>query len=624
MKYPLIVIQMLGGLALFLYGMRLMSSSLKESSSGKLKAMMEKVTGNPFKAFLLGLGVTAVIQSSTATIVITSGLVAGGIITLNQSLGIIIGANVGTTVTGQIVRLMDLNSDSESWLTFLKPSTLAPIALVAGILLLMFIRVKRSDAIGNVAMGFGILFTGLMNMSNSVSVLTETGIIDKLFGSIGKNPILGYLCGAGVAFALQSSSSTIAILQTMATNTVVTFGVAYIIIVGIYLGDCLTTGIVCSIGAKADAKRVGIVNILFNLSETVLVLVVVNLLHAFGALDKLWGHSMTAGGIANTNTIFNLGCAIALLPMVGVYAKLSRKIVKDDVEEKVEIPEFAALNPIFYATPAIAFNSCYNGLKRMFNLSVENIDRAMGLLTSFDPAVKKTIDRDEDVIDELADGISNYLVQLSPHISEDLHIRILDQYYKLVGEFEHMGDHAYNISETAKRLHGEDVHFSEAAQAELKVSREVLDRLIDSTRKAFEKRDVDAAREIEPIEEVMDDMINALSDNHMARLREGKCSVNAGTGLLDVLTHFSRIAGTCSNVGVSVLTRVNPEIANRAHNYVTQLHQGHDREYNKTYHTAHDLYFDKLNKAQEGAHAEEIGASEGQMQLPLSEMKPNE
>jgi len=626
MEYPLLVIQMLGGLALFLYGMRLMSSSLKESSSGKLKSMMEKVTGNPFKAFLLGLAVTAVIQSSTATIVITSGLVAGGIITLNQSLGIIIGANVGTTVTGQIVRLMDLNEDSTSWLAFLKPSTLAPVALTVGIILLMFIRLKRSDSIGNVAMGFGILFTGLMNMSNSVSVLTKTGIIDKLFGSIGNNPIIGYLCGAGVAFALQSSSSTIAILQTMATdpNVTITFGVAYIIIVGIYLGDCLTTGIVCSIGAKADAKRVGVVNILFNLSETVLVLVVVNVLHAFGVLDSLWGHSMTAGGIANTNTIFNLGCAIALLPLVGVYAKLSRRIVKDSGEQKVAIPEFNALNPIFYATPALAFNSCYNALKLMFNKSVINIDRALSLLNTYDKNVKAAIDEDEDIIDSLADGVSNYLVQLSPHLSETLHVSILEQYYKLVGEFEHMGDHAYHISETAVRLHGENVHFSEAAQAELAVTREVLDRMLAETRLAFEKRDIKAAQQIEPLEEVMDDMINALSDNHMARLREGKCSVNAGTGLLDVLTHFSRIADTCSNIGVSVITRVNPEIANQAHNYVTQLHLGHDREYNKAYHKAHDLYFEKLAKAQEAAHAEALEASEGQLQLPLSEMKPDE
>ncbi|MBR5712651.1 MAG: Na/Pi cotransporter family protein [Lachnospiraceae bacterium] len=614
MNYPLLLIRMFGGLALFLYGMRLMSSSLKESSSGKLKSMMEKVTGNPFKAFLLGFLVTAVIQSSTATIVITSGLVAGGIITLNQSLGIIVGANVGTTVTGQIVRLMDLNSDSTSWLTFLKPTTLAPIALVIGILLLMFIRIRRSDAIGSVAMGFGILFTGLINMSDSVNGLTETGVIDKIFAGIGRNPFLGYLSGAGVAFTLQSSSSTVAILQTMATspNTIITFGVAYIIIVGIYLGDCLTTGIVCAIGAKADAMRVGIVNILFNLGKTFLVLVVVNVLHAFGVLDSLWNQSMTAGSIANTNTVFNLGCAIVLLPLVSVFARLSRRIVKDSPEKKVDIPEFEALNPVFYATPALAFNSCYNALKRMFNLSVENIDRAMGLIDNYDLSVKEQLDRDEDIIDTLADGVSNYLVQLSPHLNENLHIRILDQYYKLVGEFEHMGDHAYDISERARILNEENVHFSDAAHAELTVSREVMDRLLDLARQSFERRDVDAAREIEPLEEVMDDMIHALSDNHMARLREGKCSVNAGTGLLDVLTHFSRIADTCSNIGVAVITRVNPEIANSAHDYVTQLHQGHDLAYNKSYHAAHDQYFEKLGKAQQAAHGD---ASEGQLSL---------
>ncbi len=611
--YPLIVIQMLGGLALFLYGMRLMSNSLRESSSGKLKSMMEKVTGNPFKAFLLGLIVTAVIQSSTATIVITSGLVAGGIITMHQSLGIIVGANVGTTVTGQIVRLIDLNSDSSSWLQYLKPSTLAPVALIVGIVLLMFIRIRRSDAIGNVAMGFGILFTGLMNMSNAVNELSSSGIIEHVFAGIGRTPVLGYLGGAGVAFLLQSSSSSVAILQTMAANTFISFGVVYVVIVGIYLGDCLTTGIVCSIGAKADAKRVGVINILYNLSKSLIVLVAVNLLHAFGVIDKLWETGMTAGTIANTNTIFNLGCAILLLPLVGVYEKLSKRIVRDKEESAVAIPEFNALNPVFYATPALAFNSCYNALKLMFNKSVTNIDRALGLLDKYDRNVKLAIDSDEDIIDELADGVSNYLVQLSPHISEELHIRILDQYYKLVGEFEHMGDHGYNISETATRLQKEGVHFSEAARKELEVSKELLDRILASTRLAFEKRDVNAAEAIEPLEEVMDDMINALSDNHMQRLREGKCSVNAGTGLLDVLTHFSRIADTCSNVGVSVLTRINPEIANRAHNYVTQLHMGHNREYNKAYHEEHNFYFKKLNAAQMLSRSKD--ASEGQLSL---------
>ena len=257
------------------------------------------------KAFLLGVLVTAVIQSSTATIVITSGLVAAGIISLNQSLGIIVGANVGTTVTGQIIRLLDVNGDSFV-LRLFQPSTLAPIALIIGIIFIMFIKFKKSDNIGNIAVGFGILFTGLLNMTAAVGGLKESGIIDALFLGLGNKPVLGYVVGAGVAFTLQSSSATIGILQAISMAGDIPFKVAYVIIVGVYLGDCVTTAIVCSIGAKSDSKRVGLVNIMYNLAKTILVIVVVFIIHKFGLLDKLWDMRMTSGTIANTNTIFNI------------------------------------------------------------------------------------------------------------------------------------------------------------------------------------------------------------------------------------------------------------------------------------------------------------------------------
>ena len=304
------IISLLGGLALFLYGMKLMGNSLKEGSSGTLKVIMEKVTNNPIKAFLLGLVVTAVIQSSTATIVITSGLVAAGIISLRQSLGIIIGANVGTTVTGQIIRLLDVSSEGTSVLKLFTPSTLAPLALVIGVLLVMFLKFNKSENIGNVCIGFGILFTGLMNMTAAVSTLTEGGLVSKIFLSLGNNPLLGYLAGAGVAFVLQSSSATIGILQAFAMAESIPFKTVYIILVGVYLGDCVTTAIVCSIGAKPDQKRVGMINILYNLSKTVLVIVAVVILYNTGVLDNLWESSMTPGSIANANSIFNHGCAV--------------------------------------------------------------------------------------------------------------------------------------------------------------------------------------------------------------------------------------------------------------------------------------------------------------------------
>ena len=282
------LITLLGGLAMFLFGMRMMGDGLKESASGPLKTALEKLTNTPVKAFLLGLAMTALIQSSTATIVITSGLVGAGVISLHQALGIIIGANVGTTVTGQIIRLLDLNSSGTSFLEFFRPSTLAPLALIAGIILIMGTKPKGPVKTGPIIMGFGILFSGLLNMTDAVASLTESGIIEQLFSQLGNNPLLAYLIGAGVAFVLQSSSASIGILQAFSMSGQLTFNEIYAVLVGIYLGDCVTTAIVCNIGAKPEAKRVGIVNILFNLSESVVILIAVSVFHKLGLLDSLW------------------------------------------------------------------------------------------------------------------------------------------------------------------------------------------------------------------------------------------------------------------------------------------------------------------------------------------------
>ena len=323
------VLTLFGGLAMFLYGMRLMGDGLKESSSGTLKKAMEMVTNNPVKAFLLGLGVTAIIQSSTATIVITAGLVAAGIITFKQSLGIVIGANVGTTVTGQIIRLLDLSS-SAGWLELFKPSSLAPIALIIGIILIMSDRFKNARVIGNIAIGFGILFSGLLNMTAAVDSLSETGIFESMFSSLGNNPLLGYLTGALVAFILQSSSATIGILQALSSAGGLTFNAVYAVIAGVFLGDCVTTGIVCSIGARADSKRVGAFNIMYNLAKTILVFVGIYIFRKTGLLDSIWFEPVNSGRIANANTVFNLASALILLPAVSLFEKASYQIVKDD------------------------------------------------------------------------------------------------------------------------------------------------------------------------------------------------------------------------------------------------------------------------------------------------------
>ncbi|MBO4680255.1 MAG: Na/Pi cotransporter family protein [Lachnospiraceae bacterium] len=589
-------ITLFGGLAMFLYGMRMMSGGLKSSASGTLKNIMEKVTNSPINAFLLGVAVTAIIQSSTATIVITSGLVAAGIISLRQSLGIIIGANVGTTVTGQIIRLLDIDGSAGSVLQFFKPSTLAPIALIIGIVLIMFCKFKRSDTLGTIAMGFGILFSGLMNMTGAVSSITDTPLMQSLFTGLGNNHVVGYLTGAGVAFVLQSSSATVGILQAFSVSGDLTFKAIYAVITGIYLGDCVTTAIVCSIGAKADQKRVGIVNILFNLSETVLVLVVVNVLHAMGFLDKIWDMPVNSGVIANTNTVFNLTCAILLLPMVGVYEKLSKKIIKDEPEAVDKYAEkFDALNPVFFSTPALALRSCYDLLRESLSVSIHSINKALGMIEKYDPELYKEVEEEEDLVDELTDRVSDYMVQLSPYIKEDYHVKILDEYYKVVTEFERLSDHALNLAMCARNLEEDKISFSDPSLKELEVVRDLLNKIFNHTTSAFEKRDVAAARHIEPLEEVMDDMIHALNDNHLARLRCGTCTIHAGTVFLDILTNIERISDVCSNIGIAVIARVNPEVANLAHSYISSLHKGNDANYNREYEAAHEEFFDRLN-----------------------------
>ena len=606
MEIVFTIIKLLGGLALFLYGMRLMSGSLKESSSGSLKKVMERVTNNPFKAFLLGIAVTAIIQSSTACIVITSGLVVAKIITFRQSLGIIIGANVGTTVTGQIIRLLDVNAEG-SVLQFFQPATLAPLALIIGIVLVAFIHFKKSDVLGSIALGFGILFTGLINMTAAVSGLSD--VLGSLCTNLGDNPFLGYLAGAAVAFVLQSSSASIGILQAFSTSVVLPFKTVYIVLAGIYLGDCVTTAIVCWIGAKEDSKRVGLVNIIYNLSKTALVLIAVILANSFGVLDALWDKPLTSGGIANVNTIFNLGCAILLLPLSNVFIKLSETIIKDKPESDNKYASLVnALNPVFFSTPGIALGSCYDVLHTMFTSSRRSIEKSIGLLFKYDEKVYKEIVEEEDNIDMLADRASGYLVKLSQHITEQDHMIVFDHYYKLVNEFEKLGDYAKAIADTASTLNETNSQFSKDAQGEIRIVTDLLSEILDFTALAYEKCDIDAAKHIEPYEEVMDDMVNALHDNHLDRLREGRCTMDVGTCFLEVMSNMEYISDACSDVGVATVARVSPTLAQQAHMYISTLHQGSDEWYNELYQSEHDDYFARLKEV-EILHKKETGSA---------------
>lgn len=595
------ILTLFGGLAMFLYGMRLMGDSLKESSSGALKVAMEHVTNNPIKAFLLGVAVTAIIQSSTATIVITSGLVAAGILSLHQSMGIIIGANVGTTVTGQIIRLLDLNaSGSTSWLQIFQPSSLAPIALMIGMILIMAGKFKSSKSVGNIAIGFGILFSGLLNMTSAVDTLAGSGgAMEKMFASLGSNPVLGYLTGAAVAFVLQSSSAAVGILQAFSQSGVLHFNAIYAVIVGIYLGDCVTTAIVCSIGAEKDQKRVGIVNILFNFGKSAIVLIGVTLVHHFGLVDSLWNKTVSSGIIANANTVFNLCSAILLLPLIGSFEKLSYKIVKDNVKEEKKSKyqeKIEALNSAFFDTPALALNSCYDILLTIFRASRNNIHKSIALLNKYDEKVHKEISDEEILIDRMTDRASGYIVELLPHLQDEYHTSILDQYYKVVSEFESLGDYAVHIADIAQSIHEEGIKFSDTAKQELKILEELLDEILSKTELTFEKRDIDAAYQIEPLTLVSKDLINVLKANHLKRMSKGQCDSYIDVFFTNLLIEMKRISEACSNVGVATVIRVKPEVAKHEHHYYSDLHSGVDQKFNDTYDKAHESYFKRLNQ----------------------------
>ncbi len=596
------ILTLFGGLAMFLYGMRIMGDGLKESSSGKLKQAMDMVTNNPIKAFLLGLGVTALIQSSTATIVITSGLAGVGILNLHQSLGIILGANVGTTVTGQIIRLLDLDSGSGSVgiLQFFKPSTLAPIALIIGIILIMANKKisNSAETIGGIAMGFGILFVGLLNMTDAVDSLNATGVFDNMFSLLGNNAILGYAVGAVVSFILQSSSATVGILQTFSMSGQLSFHAVYPVIVGIYLGDCLTTFIVGSIGAKTEARRVCLTNVIYNLCKSVLVLAVVFVLHQFGILDGIWDSTANPGSIANANTIFNLASAIIVLPFTGLLEQLTVRLVKEDEKEITETKydeKLAGLNPAFAQTPALALKSCYDVLWMMFTASRKNIEKSLILLRNYNKDLHQEILEREDHIDQLADQLSGYLELLSSALHATNQVVILNQYYNDINEFERLGDYAENIAEIAADLNQKNITFSENAFRELDILEDLLSHILDQAGQSFLRSDLDAAKAIEPLEEVVDDIVEVLKEAHLKRLYNASCNVYSSTDFLELLSNLERVSDICSNIGLATITRRQPELTSQNHSYSWFIHSGKDEQFNLAYQTAHNEYFKKLD-----------------------------
>ncbi len=579
MNTILTLIKLLGGLAMFLYGMELMGDGLKQGSGSALKNFLGKLTHNAFLGLLTGALVTAIIQSSTATIVLTVGLIGAGILNLRQAVSIVLGANIGTTVTAQIFRLMDIESSGASILTFFKPDTLAPIALIIGIVLIMFIKKNVTKNVGMICMGFGILFTGLVSMTDAVEPLAESQVFVDTLAYVSNQPILGILTGLVFTVIIQSSSAMVGIIQALSTTGIMTFDLVYPIIMGINLGTCVTTAFVCSIGSSKDAKRTGVVHIVFNTIGTVLFMIVMTLLRRAGAFPELWESIVDSGVIANFQTLFNLVTAIILLPFTGVLVKISCKIVKDDPVEEDQYPELAALDKKLMISPTLALGQVVKSLAAMAKAAHDNVGRSLEQFKEYDQKRAEKIEACEDRLDLFADNADNYLIELSQSIENEKDNRMLSMLMQCTPNVERIGDYATNFDEMAKKMSEGELAFSENAQKEFDILGDAVMEILRLTVETIEKDSETIARRIEPLEEVIDDMVLLLKNRHTARLCQGICSIDSGLIFMDALTHLERVADQCSSIAMLMLGKNDENIMKNHHLYLQELHSSTDQSY---------------------------------------------
>ncbi len=594
------IIQLLGGLAMFLYGIEVMGDGLKNSSGEALKRILEKVTGNVVMGVLTGALVTAVIQSSTATIVLTVALIGAGVLNLKQAVSIVMGANIGTTITAQIIRLGSIESDGSFLLWLFDTDTLAPIALIAGIILLMFVKTKSSKTIGDICIGFGVLFVGLNLMTEGVKPLIGTDAF-AAFLSFMNNPLFGILFGLVLTVIVQSSSATVGMLQTVASvpGSGITFAMAYPIIMGINLGTCVTTAMVCSIGSSKDAKRTGVVHIAFNTIGTILFLIVMTIMqkmNVFGA--QFWSASVDSGGIANFQTVFNLLTAIVLIPFTNQLVKLSMAIVKDDKVAETRHPELHSLDEKLYNSPAMAISVAVKSTAAMGAIARDNFAKSLKVLAKHDPVLVSQINEDEDSIDQFTDSADRFLIGLSKSVETEWDDRQVDMLIQVVPNFERIGDYAVNMVELAENLQSESTSFSEAAKKELALIGGAVNEIIHMTVEAFAQGDNDAAKKIEPLEETIDDMVNILKDRHTKRLKNGQCSIGSGLIFMEALTYLERASDQCSSIALTMLARTNEHILENHHEYLREMHISSDVSYRSEREKRREQYIKPLKDIQ--------------------------
>lgn len=571
------ILTMIGGLALFLYGMEVMGDGLSKASGGRLEKLLEKLTSNKLKAVLLGAGVTAVIQSSSATTVMVVGFVNSGIMKLSQAIGVIMGANIGTTVTSWILSLSGIESDS-FFMRLLKPTSFSPVIAVIGVAFLMFSKKDKLKDIGTIMIGFAVLMFGMDTMSAAVKPLADVPEFANILTAFS-NPILGLLAGTILTAIIQSSSASVGILQALCATGSVTYSVAIPIIMGQNIGTCVTA-MLSSIGASKNAKRAALVHLYFNIIGTVIFMVVFYAIHAVVPFAFMQD-SANAAGIAVVHTAFNIFATALLLPFSALLERLACLTIKESPEELAALQgkseNIQILDSRFLATPGLALEQCRTAAIDMASYAKEALFLAMDLINHYDKAAAKRVAELEEKVDHYEDELGTYLVKLSSKNLSEKDSHTLSYLLHNIGDFERISDHALNIKEAAQEMKDKDLSFSNKASEELSIFTEAVKDIINTSFLVFQEEDVKLAKMIEPLEEVIDYLNVELKKRHIKRLRKGKCTIEMGFILSDVTTSYERVADHCSNIAVSLLEINEDEFD--THEYLEMLKSADSPEF---------------------------------------------
>lgn len=564
---------MLGGLALFLYGMHTMGEGLAKMAGSRLELILEKLTSTPIRAVLLGAGVTAVIQSSSATTVMVVGFVNSGIMKLSQAIGIIMGANVGTTVTSWILSLSGVEGDS-FFIKMLKPSSFSPILALIGVVFLLFLKDEKKKDIGTILLGFAVLMFGMETMSGAVKPLANVPEFTNLFMAF-ENPILGMLVGALLTAVIQSSSASVGILQAMCATGAVSFGAAIPIIMGQNIGTCVTA-LISGIGANKNARRTALVHLYFNMIGTVLFMAVFYAFNA-GFHFAFLAHPADGAGIAAVHSAFNIAATLVLLPFSKGLERLAvlsipesgERTLPDTRKKSRTDTGLKILDERFLEHPSFAVAQAKSAAVQMAKLVNEALTLALHLNNGYDKKMVKRIRQLEEQVDVYEDTLGTYLVRLcaKPLSEHDNHV--LTTLLHSISDLERMADHAVSLADNAHRMHKADAHFSKKAMAELNTFSEALQDILELTFRVFEQEDTASAAYVEPLEEVIDDLKEEIRARHIKRLAKGKCTIELGFALTDLVTNYERIADHCSNIAVAVIQM--DEENHNVHKYLGQM-----------------------------------------------------